>query len=112
MTRITASYVRAGRLDPTYRFVFICGLESDGTVTPRHEWFGYCVEGKVKFPFTLGEDGELDYGWYDAQKGKTSLRVVPVAPGTRFTVTHASDEPGEEPITSTYEVATVTIYAS
>ncbi len=102
--RITAAYIAAGRPDPVYRYVFLCGVGEDGKVLPQHEWFGYCAEGRVRYPFTLSEEGGIDYGWQDNSRGRTSLREVTVAVGSSFTVTH----PGEAPGASTVETYKIT----
>ena len=110
MVRITAAYVADGRLDPVYKYVFMCGQLPDGSIAPRHEWFGFSLEGKVRFPFTLSEEGEIDYGWHENQKGSTTLRQIRPQPGATFSVTHAAESPGGTPCVDTYQITHCVAY--
>ena len=64
----------------------------------------------MRFPFTLSEEGEIDYGWHENQKGSTTLRQIRPQPGATFSVTHAAESPGGTPCVDTYQITHCVAY--
>lgn len=109
IARIVAVFREGGHSHKNFRFVLVCGIDSNQRLTDG-EWMGYIQNQSILWPFILTNGDSCFYGGEDHYAEQTNVRQGEIQVGRFFTL---SSQPGEATAwQSTYEIISCHTYES